>query len=55
MDSHTYENWKKIKLTMEESGNIDNHFYKRACAIMKSGIDPMEKFFDDLGNVGKRD
>jgi hypothetical protein len=45
MDHHTINNWVKIKKTMEESGNIDNMFYKRACEIVKTGRDPMEKFF----------
>lgn len=44
MDQRTYENWKKIKETFEKSGNLDNQFYKRACAIVKTGADPMEKF-----------
>jgi hypothetical protein len=45
MDQRTYENWKKIKETFEKSGNLDNHFYKRACAIVRTGVDPMEKIF----------
>ena len=44
MDQRTYENWKKIKETFERSGNLDNQFYKRACAVVKTGVDPMEKF-----------
>jgi len=48
MDTHTYENWKKIKEVMEESGNIDNMFYKRACEIMKTGRDPLAKFLGDI-------
>ena len=36
MDDHTYNNWVKIKQTFEESGNIDNMFYKRACEIIKT-------------------
>lgn len=54
MDTHTYKNWEKIKKTMEESGNTDNHFYKRACAIVRTGVDPMEDFFNNIGNVTKR-
>ena len=44
MDKHTYDNWKKIKEVMEASGNTNNNFYKRACAIMTTGKDPMENF-----------
>jgi len=43
MDSRTYENWKKIKATFEESGNTDNQFYKRAVQILKTGIDPFDR------------
>lgn len=47
MDQRTYQNWKKIKETFEKSGNTDNHFYKRACEVVKTGSDPMQKFFGD--------
>lgn len=47
MDNHTYNNWVKIKETFESSGNTNNMFYKRACQIIKTGRDPMEKFWDD--------
>jgi len=49
MDAHNLENWKKIKEAMEASGNTNNMYYSRACAILRSGKDPMEdlpkKFF----------
>jgi|TARA_B100000900_G_scaffold332606_1_gene293515 hypothetical protein len=41
MDKHTYDNWVKIKETFEESGNTDNFFYKRACAIVGGEPDPL--------------
>ena len=49
MDDHTYQNWVKIKKTFEESGNTDNMFYKRACAILKDPKrkDPLAKFLGD--------
>jgi hypothetical protein len=47
MDSHTLSNWIKIKETFEKSGNTDNMFYKRACEIVKTGRDPMEKFWNN--------
>lgn len=46
MDQHTYDNWVKIKKTMEESGNTNNMFYTRACEIAKSRKDPLEKFWN---------
>jgi hypothetical protein len=45
MDDHTYQNWVKIKETFETSGNTDNMFYKRACEVIKTKRDPMDKFF----------
>lgn len=48
MDSRTYENWMKIKKTFEESGNTSNMFYKRACEVVKTGKDPMQKFWKSL-------
>jgi len=44
MDDHTYQNWVEIKAVFEESGNTDNMFYKRACAIVKTGKDPAAKY-----------
>lgn len=44
MDQHTYNNWVKIKETFEASGNLNNMFYKRACEIVKTRKDPLEKF-----------
>jgi hypothetical protein len=49
MDDHTYNNWKKIKEVMEENGSTDNMFYKRACEILKSKKDPLDKFFGQKG------
>lgn len=45
MDDRTYENWKKIKDVMEESNNTNNQFYRRACEIMRTKVDPMDKFW----------
>jgi len=47
MDFHTKSNWIKIKETFEKSGNTNNMFYKRACEIVKTGHDPIEKFWND--------
>jgi hypothetical protein len=46
MDEQTLENWKKIKESMESSGNTNNMFYTRACAILRTGKDPMENILD---------
>ena len=46
MDQHTYDNWVKIKTTFEQSGNTENMFYKRACEIVKTKVDPMQKFLE---------
>jgi hypothetical protein len=46
MDSHTLNNWVKIKETFEKSGNTDNMFYTRACEIVKTKRDPLEKYLN---------
>jgi hypothetical protein len=46
MDQHTFNNWVKIKETFEKSGNTNNMFYRRACAILSTGVDPMDKFWN---------
>jgi hypothetical protein len=38
----------KIKETFEQSGNTNNMFYKRACQILKTGVDPMDKFWENM-------
>ena len=48
MDQHTYDNWVKIKTTFEESGNTSNMFYKRACEIIKTRIDPLKNFLEGI-------
>ena len=42
MDKTSYENWVRVKETFEESGNLDNFYYKRACAIVSGQPDPLE-------------
>jgi len=36
------ENWKKIKVALEEAGKTDCYFYKRAVAICKGEEDPLK-------------
>ncbi len=43
MDEHTYNNWVKVKKTFEQSGNTNNFFYQRACAIVTGSPDPIDK------------
>jgi len=47
MDEHTYNNWVRVKKTFEESGNTNNMFYTRACAILKGESDPLSKILGD--------
>ena len=53
MDDHTYDNWVRIKKVFEESGNTDNHFYRRACAIVSGQPDPMAKYLGDTDDTAK--
>ena len=43
MDEVSIANWQTIKDKMEESGNTDNMFYRRACAIVAGNPDPLEQ------------
>ena len=54
MDQHTYNNWVRIKETFESSGNTDNMFYKRACAIVKTGKDPLSKMLGENNDATSR-
>ena len=47
MDDHTYENWVRVKESLEESGKTDNMFYQRACAIVKGEKDPLSNMLGD--------
>ena len=46
MDQHTYDNWVKVKETLEESGNTNNFFYKRALQILATGEDPLKDYLE---------
>ena len=41
MDKREMENWKLIKENLEAAGKTDCWFYKRACTILSTGVDPM--------------
>ena len=42
MDTHTYENWVKIKKALENAGKTDCMFYKRAVALLSGRQDPLD-------------
>jgi hypothetical protein len=42
MNKAEKENWKKIKVALEEAGKTDCYFYKRAVAICKGNEDPLK-------------
>jgi hypothetical protein len=46
MDDSTYNNWLKVKTTFEKSGNMNNMYYRRACEIVKTRIDPLANFLE---------
>jgi len=41
MHQDELSNWARIKESFEESGNTDNFYYKRACAIVGGQPDPL--------------
>lgn len=43
MDRETRENWRKIKVALEAAGKTDNHYYRRALAILATGRDPFDQ------------
>ena len=42
MNKAEKENWKKIKVALEEAGKTDCYFYRRAVAICKGDEDPLK-------------
>jgi hypothetical protein len=44
MDPQTRENWRKIKHTLEAAGKTDNHYYRRALAILAGMPDPFDRY-----------
>ena len=52
MDEHTYNNWVKVKETFESSGNTNNFFYQRACAIVGGSSDPIDKMMKNEPSDG---
>lgn len=44
MDGQTRENWRKIRDTLEAAGKTDNHYYRRALAILAGMGDPFDRY-----------
>jgi hypothetical protein len=42
MDKTELENWRKVKVALENADKTDSFFYKRAVAILSGKNDPME-------------
>ena len=44
MDDQTRENWRRIRDTLEAAGKTDNHYYRRALAILGGRPDPFDRY-----------
>lgn len=44
MDRDTLENWRKIRDHLERVGQTDNHYYRRALAILAGRPDPFDRY-----------
>lgn len=44
MDRQTRENWRRIRDTLEAAGKTDNHYYRRALAILRGMPDPFDRY-----------
>ena len=44
MDPQTRENWRRIRDTLEAAGKTDNHYYRRALAILAGRPDPFDRY-----------
>jgi hypothetical protein len=40
VDTTTVDKWLKVKLALENANKTDTDYYKRACAVAKTGKDP---------------
>lgn len=41
MSEDEISNWKKVKEALEAKGLTKTYYYKRAIAILKTGVDPL--------------
>lgn len=53
MDGQTRENWRKIRDALEAAGKTDNHYYRRALAILAGMPDPFDRY--DVTEQGRPD
>lgn len=44
MDQETRENWRRIRDHLEAAGKTDNHYYRRALAILAGRPDPFDRY-----------
>lgn len=44
MDHQTLENWRKVKTALERAGKTNNHYYRRALAILAGKPDPFDRY-----------
>lgn len=44
MDRDTLENWRKIRDHLERVGQTENHYYRRALAILAGKPDPFDRY-----------
>ena len=42
MDRQTFENWRRIKLALEQADKTDCMFYRRAVAVLSGKPDPLK-------------
>ena len=55
MDRDTLENWRKIRDHLERVGKTDNHYYRRAVAIINGRPDPFDRYHGfEPGGAGER-
>jgi len=52
MDPDTRENWRKIRDHLEAVGKTDNHYYRRAVAILQGGPDPFDRYHRGDASLG---
>lgn len=46
MDSQTRDNWRRIKDALEAAGKTENHYYRRALAILAGMPDPFDRYHE---------
>jgi len=44
VDPQTRENWRRIRDHLEAAGKTENHYYRRALAILAGMPDPFDRY-----------